>query len=129
MELTVYYDYENHVVIAVPAGPVTTENVKTTATKAIEFSKQYDCNFMLFDIRNCREGQPLIQGFYDMQDAGKTTGLSIFHKCAIVYDPVKYPDDRAQFIENVVANRPNPTIKMFKTTEAAHGWIRELKTP
>lgn len=28
MELTVYYDNENHVVIAVPQGPVTTENVK-----------------------------------------------------------------------------------------------------
>lgn len=127
MELTVYYDYENHIVIAIPAGPVTTENIKTTTAKAIEFSKQYDCNFMLFDIRECKVGQSLMQGFYDMQDMRKTTGLSIAHKCAIVYDPVKYPENRAEFIENVVANRPNPTIKMFKTTEEAHQWIRELK--
>jgi len=127
MELTVYYDYENDIVITVPIGDVTTENVKTGAMKALEFSTQYNCNYLMFDIRQCKEAQPIIQGYYDMKDMAKTTGLTPSHKCAVVYDPGKYPEERAQFIENVIANRPNPTLKMFKTTEAAHEWLRELK--
>jgi len=127
MEVTVYYDNESDVVVTVPKGDITTENVKTGASKALELSKEHNCNYMLFDIRECREAQPVVQGYYDMQDVEKTTGISKHHKCAIVYDPVKYPDDRAQFIENVVSNRPNPMFKMFTSTEDAHSWIQSVK--
>jgi hypothetical protein len=128
MELVVFYDNKNHIVVAVPKGSVTSENVKATAEKALEFSKQHDCKFFLFDIRSCREAQPLIEGYHTMQDMRKTTGLEMHHKCAILYDPSTYSEQRAQFIEDVVANRPNPHLKVFKTLEAVHEWIKELKS-
>jgi hypothetical protein len=114
-------------VITVPKGDVTTENVKISAMKALEFSIQHSCNYLLFDIRKCKEAQPIIQGYYDMKDMERTTGLTNSHKCAIVYDPAIYPEERAQFIENVVANRPNPMLKMFTSTEDAHDWLVEMK--
>jgi hypothetical protein len=127
MELEINYDKENHVVIAVPRSDITSENVISTASKVLEFSKQHDCDYLLFDIRNCKEAQPLIEGYNTMQNIGKSTGLKPHHKCAIVYNPLKYSDQRAQFIENVVANRPNPLLRIFTSMEEAYKWLKEMQ--
>jgi hypothetical protein len=63
---------------------------KKGAIKALEVSKQHNCNFMLFDIRECREAQPIVQGYYICR-IWKNNRISKFHKCAIVYDRLNTP--------------------------------------
>ena len=125
MKLTAYYDRENEVVFAVADGQVTTENLKATTRKALELSKKHNCYHLLFDITKCTESQSILQGFLDMENMEKTTGLTFKHKCAVIYNPAIYPNERARFIENVVTNRINPDFKMFTRQQKALAWLRK----
>jgi len=127
MELTVYFDDANKILVAKPLGEVTTENVKETTKQAIELSKKYNCNYLLFDIRQCFEAQSIIQGFESMSKIGETTGLTALQKCACVYDPKNYPEERAKFIENVVTNRLSNAFKFFTNPEEAISWLNKIR--
>ena len=127
MEIAAYYDEENKVVVVASEneGPVTTELVKRATALAMQIAQEHHCDLLLFDISNMREAQSIVQGFTDMSDIGKTTGLTFRFKCAVVYNPSKYSTSRAVFIEAVVTNRPNPIFKMFKTRDDAMEWLKE----
>ncbi len=127
MELTAYYDNDNKIVFAKPIGEVTTINAKETTKKALELSKEYNCNSLLFDIRQCFLGQSIIEGFEAMSKIGETIGLTSNYKCAVVYDPNNFPDERANFIENVVKNRTNYNFKLFTGPEEALTWLDKFK--
>src|SRR5262245_25567237 len=105
MKLETYYDSKNGIIVASAIGEITNENVKITLKEAMELSKQNNCLRILFDITGCSEPQPLIYGYQQMKDGLISEGLSLKHVCAVVYNPVTYPEDRAGFIENVVSNR------------------------
>lgn len=125
MELTAYFDQGNKVIVVESVGEVNTENIKATATKALELSKQHNNNLLLFDITKCSVGQSATQGFQDMQNMSETTGLTLDYKSAIVYDPNIYPTDRARFIENVVFNRGNQRFKVFTDRHEALKWLKK----
>ena len=124
MELSVYYDERKNIVVAIPVGSVTTDNVKKTIVKALEISKKNNCLDLLFDISKCQVDRGIIEGFNDMQNVQQLTGITFMHKCAVIYNPEIYPDERARFIENVVTNRPNPDYKMFTNSEEAIKWLK-----
>ena len=128
MKLSVIYDKDNEIIIAKPVGNITKENVKATAMKALELSKKCDCDYLLFDVRKCPVAQSDVEGFFLMKNMEETTGLTLKHRVAIVYDPALYPKERAQFIENVVVNRINPVYKMFMSIEDALLWLKNLKS-
>jgi len=127
MELTVFYDKDKDIVVARPHAEITMDNIRVTVMKALELSNEYNCNYFLFDLRKCPSGQSLIEGFWGMQDMKQSTGLMLHHCCAVIYNPKLYPEERALFIENVVANRINPTLKMFKNPDEAMKWLREKR--
>jgi hypothetical protein len=127
MDLETYYDNGNNIVVAKPIGEVTTDKVKETSKKVLELSRNYNCNFLLFDMRLCSEGQSIIRGFESMSKLGETTGLTSLHKCAFVYDPENYPEERAKFIENVVTNRASNAFKFFTNYEEALTWLNKLR--
>jgi hypothetical protein len=81
----------------------------------------------LFDIRNCPIKQTLLDGFQGMRNLKDSTGLDLTYKIAVVYNPDIYPKERAQFIENVVENRANPTYKMFTDIDEAMAWLMKFK--
>jgi len=126
MELSAYYDHVNHIVIVASEQEdvVTTDKIKYATGLAMRLAHEHQCDFLLFDITNMKESQSLIQGFLDMSDLNKTTGLTAQFKCAVIYNPATYSDGRASFIEAVVTNRPNPMFKMFRTREAAIEWLK-----
>lgn len=128
MEITSYYDTKNGVVYTTPVGEVRIDNVKATAKKALELAIKHRCKLLLFDIRNCPVKQTLLEGFQSMQNVKETLGFDNTYWIAIVYNPDIYPEDRAQFIETVVANRANPKYRMFKEADDAYSWLREYKT-
>jgi hypothetical protein len=84
---------------------------------------------MLFvpGMTDCPEGQSIFQGFTDMQNLQLTTGITYRHRCAIVYNPDLYTEERARFIETVVTNRPNPVFRMFTNKRDAMKWLKECK--
>ncbi len=127
MELRVYYDTDNEIIIAKPAGNITNDNINTTFSKALEYSKKHDCNFLLIDIRKCTIAQSEIDGFLFMKDMTQKTKLSLEHWIAVVFDPMLYPKERAQFIENTVVNRPNPSYRMFMFIDEAILWLKNMK--
>ena len=124
MKLDTFFDSENEIIVAKPEGDMTSENVKLAIKKTMELSGEHDCYRLLFDITLCREAQPLIYGYQHMKDGLITGGMSLQHICAVVYNPELYPEDRADFIENVVINRTNPKFKMFKTADEAVDWLK-----
>ena len=127
MELTAYYDRGNDIVVAKPVAEITAENIKLGALKILKIAEKNHCCYLLVDLRKCPIGHSLVEGFLTMQNMKKSTGLSYKYKVAIVYDPTLYPDDRANFIETIVANRANPSFKMFKKTTDAMKWLKEIK--
>jgi hypothetical protein len=127
MELTAYFDEENNVVVTTPVGEVTLENVKATTREALILSEKHTCYSLLFDIRQCPIGQSLSDGFWVMQDMKETLGLDYRYRVAIVYNPEIYPQERAQFIENVVVNRGNPNFKLYIELDQALAWLRQVK--
>lgn len=127
MELTLQYDKESDIIIIKALADITAENIRISSEKAIELSKKHHCNNLLIDLSECPIGQSLIDGFWSMQDMEKSFGLSFKYNCAVIYNPKLYPDDRAQFIENVVANRINPILKMFSSAEEARKWLEEKR--
>ena len=127
MELTTYYDTDNQVVVLEAEGPVTRENIKVTARKALELSNTHICNYILFDLTKCPESQSIFQGYDAMKNMELTTGITRNLKCAVVYNPSIYPEERAKFIENVVMNRPNPFYSMFTSRQDAFVWLKSYK--
>jgi len=127
MELTVFYDKDSDIIVTRALADITMENIRTASIKALELSNEHNCNNLLIDLSECPVGQTLMDGFWGMQDMGKSTGLTHKHCCAVIYNPDLYPEDRAQFIENVVANRINPSLKMFKKSDEAMKWLREKR--
>ena len=124
MTIEAHYDTSAHMIIIRVVADVAAENVKLTVQKGLELSQQHNCNNMLFDIRQCVPAQSEAQGFFLMENTAKTLGLLPKHRVAVVYNPSFYPAERAAFIENVTANRPNPTLRMFTDTQAAVTWLR-----
>ena len=127
MTIEAHYDTSAHMIIIRVVADVTAENIKLTVQKGLELSTQHNCNNMLFDIRQCAPAQPEAQGFFLMENAQKNLGLLPKHSVAIVYNPSLYPTERATFIENVTANRPNPTLRMFTDIHAAVTWPHNKK--
>ncbi len=127
MELSAYYDNSKNIVFAKPVGEVTTENVKETKRKVLELSTINNCNFLLFDTIQCFLGQSIIEAFEAMSKIGETFGLTAKQKCAIVYDPNNYPEERAKFIENVVTNRTSNAFKFFTNSEDAISWLNKFR--
>ena len=127
MELTIYFDDVNKILVTNPIGEVTTENVKETIKQALAISKEHNCEFLLFDTRKCYLGQSLIEGFEAMSKIGESIGMSPKYKCAIVYNPVNYPEERAKFIENVVTNRLSNAFKFFTNLEEAILWLEKFR--
>lgn len=124
MQLFGYYDTSRDIVAIRAVGPVTKENARKTAQEALELSRQNNCFRLLFDLRECEEGQSIIRGFETMENMEKSIGLSSDYKCAVVYDPEKYSPERAKFIENVATNRPNPAFRMFTNMDQAIHWLK-----
>lgn len=125
MELSVFYDTENDIIVTKPVAEITMENIRFVSLKVLELSDAHNCNYIFIDLTECILGQTLLEGFLGMQNMRESTGLNYNHICAVLYKPEFYPDDRAQFIENVVANRINPTLKMFKKYNEALKWLKE----
>ena len=127
MGIEAYYDDDNDVVVVTPEkeGEVTTEVIKYAAGLAMKTAGEHRCDSLLFDITRMRQAQSLVQGFWDMNDLGKTTGLTFQYKCAVVYNPSTYSTGRAEYIEAVVTNRPNPLFKMFRSLKEAIEWLKE----
>ncbi len=48
-----------------------------------------------------------------MKNISTSTGLEMNHKAGVVYKTELYFEERTQIIENVVANRPNPSNRML----------------
>ena len=127
MELTLHYDKDSDIIIVKALAEITKENIRIASEKAIELSKKHHCNYLLIDLSECPIGQSLIDGFWSMQDMEKSFGLSLHYNLAVIYNPKTYPKERAQFIENVVTNRINPTLRMFASDEEARKWLKEKR--
>lgn len=127
MKLDASYDSDKNIVVVEAEGLVTTESVKAAVLKALELSKEHDCYDLLFDITKCKAGQSLVQAFEAMSNLQQTTGLTHKHKCAVVFDPATYPMERAQFVENVVATRPNPELRLYTNGQEATQWLKGMK--
>jgi hypothetical protein len=127
IEVTSLYNEEQGIIITTPVGEITMENVKTTVNEALKLSKVHHCNLLLFDIRKCSARQTLLDGFQGMRDMKSTTGLDYGHKIAVIYNPQFYPEERAQFIENVVTNRANPKFRMFTDIAEGTNWLLNYK--
>jgi hypothetical protein len=124
MELNLYFDVENGIIVTKAVGEVINENVKKTINEAFELSTKHNCTKLLFDISGCSETQPIAEGFHFMKDGLMNAGLTLNHKCAVFYNPEIYPEERAKFIENVVTNRANPKFKVFKQFNEAAEWLK-----
>lgn len=90
----------------------------------MDLAKQHQCNHLVFDIRKCKPTKTLVDAYWMMQSLESLAGLDVSYKCAIIFDPSVYPENRADFIEDVVVNRPNPPFKMFKNLDEAFEWLK-----
>lgn len=115
------------IIVTTPVAKITVENVRTTVDKALMLSKKHNCNLLLFDIRGCPVGQTLLDGFQGMSSMKESVGLNYNYKIAVIYDPKIYPRERAEFIENVVANRANPKFRMFTDFKEGESWLLKYK--
>ena len=127
MNIKVAYQPDSHIVTAEIEGDITNENVKKAVASIRETGEANDCNYTLMDIRKCREAQPLISGFQGMKDMNSFLGTTYKQVIAVVYDPKYYPSERAQFIENVVHNRPNPPFKITEDWDEAFEWLQNYQ--
>ena len=125
MEHSVKYDSEKHVVITNATGPLSSENIREMARVSRVEAEKYICYNLLVNITECSISRSMLDAFMDMQYFMEISGLSVNYKCAILYDPVTYPEDRAKFIETVVTNRPNPRFKMVMSYEEAFHWLNQ----
>ena len=124
MEIRCDYDKEKMAVIVTTIdAEITNQNLKVVVATGIEAAKEHKCSHLLFDVRQNRPGQSLMDGWYSMQQLTEFTGLSSDFRCAVVYDPEKYPASRAEFMESVVGNRPNPPFRMFTDFDEAMNWL------
>jgi len=128
MEATAHYDRENNIVLISGEGSseLTTEKVKHATALAMKVAVEHKCTNLLFDITMMREAQSIIQLFTDMSNISLTTGLGSEYKCAVFYNPATYSPNRAELVEIVVKNRPNPPFKMFTNRKEAVDWLKEL---
>lgn len=129
MELTSHYDRKKKIISVCLIGDITIDYIKYSVDRALELSAKHKCNLLLFDIRKCKENQSLIEAFGLMQNTTASLGFSFEHKVAVVYDPENYSEERADFVENVVVNRPNPHFKFFLSLNVAEKWLKHFETP
>lgn len=123
MKLTLKHDPHLNIVVAKPEGDVNQKNVTQTIIKTLELSSEKGCSRLLFDITECPIGQSLGEAFDGLINLQKTTGLSSSYRTAIIYNPIKFPVERAKFVEDVIANRGNLFFKTFNEEEEAISWL------
>ena len=124
MELSVRFDTTDEIVKTTAIGPITTYNIRDASRQALVIANEKKCNRLLIDITECTVSRSMMEGFMDMQNFMDITGLRYHHKCAIVFNPEHYPLERAQFMETVVRNRPNPIFRMFTDRAEALEWLK-----
>jgi hypothetical protein len=125
MELTIEYNPELHIVETVATGIINTENIAEASHRILEVSGEYNCNNLLVDLTSCQVTRSKMEGFLDMEKFMELTGMGYEYRCAVVYSPDTYPEDRAEFIETVVRNRPNPRFRMFSRRSDSLQWLRD----
>ncbi|MBI1286825.1 MAG: hypothetical protein GC178_04530 [Flavobacteriales bacterium] len=123
MQLTILYDADTAIVRATPVAAITKENVRKTIQRALKVANDHDCLLLFFDIRKCLLGQSLTQGLNTMSHLMDIPGMTFKHKTAVIFDPERYPTERAEFIENVVNNRANPAFRIFLNEDEAVRWL------
>jgi len=127
MELNILYNETTGIVMCKVVGDIVKENIHTTIIEGIKVGNQHGSNRLLFDIKECAVGQSLAEGLAAMENIAKLPGMTYLHRTAVLFDPAKYPAERAHFIENVVNNRPNPAYRVFTQEKAAIEWLRDSK--
>ena len=124
MEVICNYDKTSSAVIVTTLdAEITNANLRVVVAAGLEAAKKNQSSKLLFDVRDNRPGQSLMDGWYSMQQLSGFTGLTENFRCAVVYDPERYPETRAEFMENVVKNRPNPPFRMFTDFDEALKWL------
>lgn len=127
MHITVVYDEERNIVVTTVSAPITNANIRRTIEETVQVAQRHGCRNLLFDIRRCTLQQSLMEAFKGVEDIRHTLGLDVEYKSAVVFDPGTYPVERAMFIENVIANRPNPLVRMFIDLQQASEWLKNLQ--
>jgi hypothetical protein len=127
MELNILFNETTGIVMAKAIGDIVKENIHTTIIEGINAGNRHGSNRLLFDITECAVGQSLAEGLAAMENIAKLPGMTYLHRVAIIFDPAKYPSERAHFIENVVNNRPNPAYRVFTAEKAAIDWLLAAK--
>jgi hypothetical protein len=127
LKIEVFHNAALNIVFAIPEADVKRENVLLTINKAMTLSKELACAYVLFDIRNCKAGQTIIDGFTDMAGFGANFGVPDNYVIAVLFNAEKYPIDRAKFIESVTNTLPNPAYRMFMDYQLAIDWLQSFQ--
>lgn len=126
MEVKVKYEKTKHLIDSTSVGEITTESVKEMFKMTLEVSDKYNCNNLLLDMTACWATQPIFKAYDLGTKLTINTGLTSQHRCALLYDSALYPTERANFIENVINNRPNPIFKIFEDQKEGRKWMSQL---
>lgn len=127
MQITATFDPENRIVITKVSALITNVNIRLTVERALAEAQKFKCEYLLFDVRECTPGQTMTEAFKGMEDMRSTMGMGVTYRSAVVFNPENYPVERAMFIENVVANRPNPLLRMFTDINMAIEWLKSIQ--
>lgn len=124
-KITIQYRPDLDIVEAIASGVINTDSISKSGRKVDDIVQEYQCYRVLVDIRNCIVTRSKMEAFLDMERFMDLTGFSYEIKCAVVYNPGTYPDERANFIETVIRNRPNPRFRMFNNLDKSLNWLNE----
>ena len=126
LKLEAYYDKNLGLVVGLIEGEIMLGNIFHSVRESMLLAKKNNCRYILFDITKCDINRSLVDAFTDMASFSEKAGMPIDQVCAVLYDPEKYSEERAQFIESIV-NLSSPFYKMFMEKDAALSWIRGLQ--
>jgi hypothetical protein len=110
------------VIITGELRPPVTIKAMQSARKVCE---EHDCRRILVDVRQVTQIAPFIDAYMLARDFRKLTGLDISYACAFLYDPAKYPADRARTIELTAKNWDGIRMRTFASRDEAIAHLRK----